>query len=190
MENIITHLSKQFSMSLSAAKKLAALMTIVDVHKNVVFVEKDRNNTKEYFLLEGLCRSYLYNANGDEVTLSFFTPNTAISPNLIRTKSDISILNIQALTNIKMTSFSSKELLALMHSDREIEVWANTVLQTVLLQKVSKEINQISMNAKERLVAFRSEYPALENLIPHSYISSYLGITNVSLSRLRKELST
>ena len=61
-------------MSLSAAIKLAALMTIIDVHKNVVFVEKDRNNTKEYFLLEGLCRSYLYNADEDEVTLSFLFP--------------------------------------------------------------------------------------------------------------------
>ena len=46
------------------------------------------------------------------------------------------------------------------------------------------------MNAKERLVAFRSEYPTIENFIPQSYFSSNLRITNMPLSRLRNELST
>ena len=42
--------------------------------------------------------------------------------------------------------------------------------------------------AKERLIEFRNKYKILENLIPHTDIASYLGITNISLSRLRKDL--
>ena len=36
--------------------------------------------------------------------------------------------------------------------------------------------------------ATRFEEFMVENLIPHTSISTYLGITNISLSRLRNEL--
>ncbi|MEM6343465.1 MAG: hypothetical protein AAF927_06275 [Bacteroidota bacterium] len=61
-------------------------------------------------------------------------------------------------------------------------------MQNELLQKVDKEIGLASLKAKDRLIKFREEYPQLENLIPHPHIASYLGITNISLSRLRKEI--
>jgi hypothetical protein len=54
---------------------------------------------------------------------------------------------------------------------------------------VEKEIGMASQTAKERLIKFREDYPILENLIPHTTISTYLGITNISLSRLRNELA-
>ena len=126
---------------------------------------------------------------GNELTLSFYTPNTAITPNLIRTKQNLSIFNLYAISDCKIATFFAEDLSFLMSSNREISDWANTVLQKELLQKIEKEINQASLNAKERLLAFRDKYPALENQIPHAFIASYLGITTVSLSRIRKELS-
>jgi hypothetical protein len=75
-----------------------------------------------------------------------------------------------------------------MVQDLEIREFGNTVLRNELKKKVEKEIGLASLTAKERLIQFRKDYPFLENLIPHPYIASFLGITNVSLSRLRKEL--
>jgi CRP-like cAMP-binding protein len=57
------------------------------------------------------------------------------------------------------------------------------------MMKVEKEIGLASLTAKERLLSFRQQFPMFENLISHPDIASYLGITNISLSRLRKELS-
>ena len=90
----------------------------------------------------------------------------------------------------KLAVFPTQDLMQLMNEYRGIEVWAHSILQRELLQRVKKEIDQNSLLAKERLSQFRIQYPTLENLIPHPYIASYLGITNVSLSRLRKELSS
>jgi CRP-like cAMP-binding protein len=56
------------------------------------------------------------------------------------------------------------------------------------MKKVEKEIGLASFTAKKRLIRFREQYALLENLIPHTDIATYLGITNISLSRLRKEL--
>ena len=189
MLDLISYLNKEFFLSLFAAKKLAEVICIKELKKEVLFVKINKINDKEYLLLDGICRSQINNTAGQEITLSFFTKNTAISPNLTRCIAGKSIVNLQTLTDAKLAIFSTQDLMKLMTEYREIEVWANSILQNELLQKVKKEINQNSLSAKERLTEFRNQYPALENLIPHPYIASYLGITNVSLSRLRKELS-
>ena len=190
MEKLKEKLQRGYNLSNSAAGKFIEVLKIEQFKKGEVFIQEGRINEYEYLLLEGICRSYLDNAKGEEVTLSFFNSVKTISPNLTRTKDKRSILNIQALTDVRLASFPTSELMRMMNENREIEMWGNGILQKELMQKVSKEINHISLAARDRLMAFRDEYPSLENMIPHSYISSYLGITNVSLSRIRKEISS
>ncbi len=189
MKDISSYISNKFFLSHCSSKILSEIMDIVSFEKGTNFVEKDRENKMEYWIVEGICRSYFLDNFGAEITLSFFTPNKPVSPNVTRTNANHSILNLQAITNVRLLIFRNEDLMNLMKEHKEIEVWANAVLQGELQQKVAKEINQNSMNAKERLIDFRDQYSSLENLIPHSYISSYLGITNVSLSRIRKEIA-
>lgn len=189
MDSLITCINEIYPISPKAAKALMEVITVQEFKKEETFVKKGLSNNSEYVILNGYCRSYVHDQMGNELTLSFYIPNTAITPNLIRTKQNLSVLNLHAISDCKIATFSAGDLASLMGSNREISDWANTVLQKELLQKVEKEINQASLNAKERLLAFRDKYPALENQIPHAYIASYLGITTVSLSRIRKELS-
>lgn len=189
MDALITSINQIYAISSNATKALTDVITIQEFKKEETFVKKGLSNNTEYVILSGFCRSYVHDQMGSELTLSFYTPNTAITPNLIRTKQQQSILNLHAISDCKIATFSASDLAFLMGSNREISDWANTVLQKELLHKVEKEINQASMNAKERLLAFREKYPALENHIPHAYIASYLGITTVSLSRIRKTLA-
>jgi hypothetical protein len=53
------------------------------------------------------------------------------------------------------------------------------------MAKVEKEIALASLKGKDRLLLLRKNYPNIENCIPHADIASYLGITTISLSRLR-----
>ncbi|MEM7563551.1 MAG: Crp/Fnr family transcriptional regulator, partial [Pseudomonadota bacterium] len=48
-------------------------------------------------------------------------------------------------------------------------------------------LNRIMQNPENRLQTFMEQNPELFELIPHHYIASYLGITPVSLSRLRNK---
>lgn len=75
-----------------------------------------------------------------------------------------------------------------MINNLEIRDWGNSILKEELIKKTDKEISLASYTAKERLLQFREEYAILENLIPHPIIASYLGITNISLSRLRSDI--
>jgi CRP-like cAMP-binding protein len=156
--------------------------------KSEVFIQVNKRNDMEYFVLEGVCKSYLYNPEGEEITISFFKDKSVLSPFTTRTSQGFSNMNFKALTNIRLACINANVFEQLMISNLEIRHFANEVLRIELMKKVEKEIGLASLTAKERLIRFRIQYTLLENIIPHTDIATYLGITNISLSRLRKEL--
>ena len=164
-------------------------LILVEVYeKGDVFIDRGKKNNKEYFVYEGVCRSFLLSPEGEEVTISYFLEGSVLSPNKTRTANQISHLNFQALTRLTVASLNADKFEQLMINHIDIREFGNMVLQNELLAKVEKEIGLASLNAKERLILFREKYHFLENLISHADIASYLGITNISLSRLRREL--
>lgn len=164
------------------------LIEIEVYDKGDVFINRGKRNNKEYFVFEGVSRSFLLSPEGEEVTISYFLESSVLSPNKTRTANQISHLNFQALTKLTVASLNADKFEQLMINHMDIREFGNMVLQNELLAKVEKEIGLASLNAKERLILFREKYHFLENLISHVDIASYLGITNISLSRLRKGL--
>lgn len=164
-------------------------LIVVEVYeKGDMFIGRGKKNNMEYFVYEGICRSFLLSPEGEEVTISYFLEGGVLSPNKTRTANQISHLNFQALTKLTVASLNADKFEQLMINYIDIREFGNMVLQNELLSKVEKEIGLASLNAKERLILFRKKYHLLENQISHVDIASYLGITNISLSRLRKEL--
>ena len=151
------------------------------------FIERGKRNASEYFLIDGVCRSFLLSPEGEEITISFFNTGTVLSPYVTRTQNERSVMNFEALTNITVGEMSEQAFLELMIADVETREFGNMVLRTELMKKVQKEIHMASLTAKDRLRIFREEFPGFENIVPHPMIATYLGITNVSLSRLRKD---
>jgi CRP-like cAMP-binding protein len=166
---------------------VAELIEVESYEKGDLIIGKGKRDNKEYFVFEGVCRSFLHSPEGDEVTISYFLEGEVLSPNKTRTANQLSQLNFQALTNLTIASMDADKFEQLMINHLDIREFGNRVLQNELLSKVEKEIGLASLSAKERLQLFRKKYHFLENLIPHTDIASYLGITNVSLSRLRKD---
>jgi CRP-like cAMP-binding protein len=189
-ENTKSIINKFSSVSERSLDLVSKLIEIEVYEKGDVFIDKGKNNNSEYFVFEGICRSFLLNPDGEEVTISFFLDDGVLSPNKTRTANQISQLNFQALTKITLASFNADKFEQLMINHIDIREFGNMVLQNELLTKVEKEIGLASFTAKERLIFFREKYHFLENLISHVDIASYLGITNVSLSRLRKDLTS
>ena len=177
-----------YPLSVNSRNQIIDLIEFGEYKKGNCFIEKEKHNYHEYFLLDGICRSYVLNPEGEEITIAFFNPGSVLSPYVTRTENGISNLNFQALTDLKVGIMDASEFLRLMVDHLDTREFGNMVLQLELQNKVEKEIGHASLVARERLLKFREKYPLLENLVPHTTIATYLGITNISLSRLRKEL--
>jgi CRP-like cAMP-binding protein len=186
--NSIESMLSQLAPYLSARTRgsVAALCTSLAVDKGDTFIELGKRNGQEYILQNGIVRSYLLNQAGNEVTLSFFEGPAVLSPFLTRTVAGRSLLNFQALTPCHLAVLEAAAFEKLIEEDLQVRAFANDVLRRELVQKVHKEIGLSAHSAAERLDQFRKQYPTFENTVPHPMIASYLGITNVSLSRLRK----
>ena len=171
-----------------------SLQKVMDITENqnlsrgTTFIEINKRNNFEYFLFDGICRSYILNPDGEEITIAFFKPGSVLSPWVTRTIEGISNLNFESLTDVKFGVLDASKFLDLMVEHLDIREFGNMVLKLELQRKIEKELGQASLTAKERLIKFREEYSMFENLVPHTTIATYLGITNISLSRLRKEL--
>jgi CRP-like cAMP-binding protein len=175
------------SISNKAIEKIQDLIQFVNIEKGELITKVGQRNNLEYFVIQGICKSFLYNPEGEEITLSFFMSNSIISPFTTRNKDGKSLLNIRCLMAMEVATFNADEFEKLMIDDLEIRHFGNAVLRNELMMKVQKEIGLASLPGRTRLQILRTQYPNIENLIPHYDIASYLGITTVSLSRLRAQ---
>lgn len=166
-------------------ERIAEIMVVKDYTKNDNFISLNKTDSKEYILLEGIVRSFLLNEAGEELSIAFYQNTTFLPINFTRTSQGKSLLNFQCLTASKIAAIDAKLFQELMEEVSEIQNFVTQVLRENFIQKMNREIRLASWKAKDRLVSFRREYDQLENLIPHPMIASFLGITNVSLSRLR-----
>ena len=76
-----------------------------------------------------------------------------------------------------------------MVENRAVQRWGDTVLRNELIRRADREWTLATLQGSDRLQQFRQSYQGLEDQIPHHYIASYLGMTTVTLSRLRSQPS-
>ena len=181
---------KSYGVTTDFSRKLfLKKTTIVELTKNTdIFLEGKKNNS-EYILISGVAHRYNILDKGDMVTTGFYMSGAVITPHFARTKEGISIFSLQSLTDIHIAELTATELDFLRYSNEECFKFGQQVLENELVRTFYNEVVFRSYNAKERLLILRRQFPNLENLIPHNIIASYLGITNVSFSRLRAEIA-
>ncbi|WP_443937679.1 Crp/Fnr family transcriptional regulator [Pedobacter sp. MW01-1-1] len=151
--------------------------------------EVGRKNEQEYILISGILHRYNISNKNDVVTTGFYSSQSVVTPHSARTQNGKSIFSLQSLTDVILAEIPVKELDNLRHNNKEFHAFGQQILEAELAKTHFNEVVFRSYSAKERLLVFRKQFQNLENFVSHSIIASYLGITNVSFSRLRNELA-
>jgi CRP-like cAMP-binding protein len=154
----------------------------------IVFHEK-RFNAFEYFQLEGVSHRFNVDSDVQTVTTGIYQNEIVITPHFTRTTNSQSIFSLQALTDCSYLKVPAGTFRDLSDRNQQIRIFGRAVVEKEFISSLNFEVLFRSHTAKERLLYFRANYPLLENIIPHTVIASFLGITPVSFSRLRNELA-
>jgi len=162
---------------------------VVELPKNHIIFSEGKKNNYEYILISGVVHRYNISDKGDMVTSGFYMSESVITPHFARTNNRKSIFSLQCLTDVVLAEILVEDLDNLRYTNKEYNDFGQRIIESELTQTFNNEVVFRSFNAKERLLVLRKQFPNLENLIPHTIIASYLGITNISLSRLRNELA-
>jgi len=190
MNNQLSNLLHDFGIVSTCAQQLFLdKANVVELPKNhTVFLEGKKNHF-EYILISGVAHRYNISDKGDTVTTGFYMSKSVITPNFARTNNGKSIFSLQTLTDVVLAEILVTDLDNLRYTNKEYSDFGQRIMEAELARTFYNEAVFRSFNAKERLLELRKQFPSLENLVPHNIIASYLGITNVSLSRLRNELA-
>lgn len=157
-------------------------------NKNEFFLKQGKISDSIY-IIEGLMRAYTFDKEGNEVTTNFFSKNRAIYDAASFFSQIPSMENIQAVTDCLAYSISYEKVNKLFHSLPEFREYGRQMLVNELVMSKQRTLTMINRSAEERYAdLIKSDCPILQNA-PLKYIASYLGITDTSLSRIRKDFS-
>lgn len=157
--------------------------------KNVIVFHQKRFNAFEYFQLDGVSHRFNVDDESQSWTTGIYQNEIVITPHFTRTTNGQSIFSLQALTECTYLKVPAGTFREISEQNQQIRMFGRAVVEKEFIRSLNFEVLFRSFNAKDRLLYFRTHYPLLENIIPHTIIASFLGITPVSFSRLRNELA-
>lgn len=181
------YLFHSFDVKATSWQILQPLLTIKSLPKNTAIVKEKQKYNNEIFLVKGIVRLYYLGLNGEEINIAFYKGADTIRPLFTRHVNGTHSCFIETISNAVYIEFDAEKFNHLIRNYNDIQHYAYQIVERELKYNIEREKQQLSQNAQERLKAFRANYKGLENEIPHYHIASFLGISPVSLSRLRKQ---
>ncbi len=151
-------------------------------------VEANKICNEIAFYNKGYFRYYYYSKTGDEVTSDFyFAPNFATSfTSLITGKP--SGVNVQAMEDMDIWAINKTDLNNLYSKCHNIEKLGRLIAESVFVNSEQHLLSLLNKTATERYKDLLYNNPEYIQKIPLQYIASYLGITQETLSRVRKKI--
>lgn len=148
-------------------------------------VKQGETNTSVFLVLKGLLRSFATTSAGEERTilLSKETMRTAsINSFLHKLPSEITIKSIEPSVILIIDSTKFPQL---ARANENITTLAINGMKDFLTETMERLTFFTVLTPEERFISFRNKHKDLIQRVPQKYLASYLGITTVSLSRIK-----
>lgn len=177
------------------AIKKEDLAEIARAHSKVKFAKnefilKEGETSNAYYLIEsGLFRSYVFDFNGKEITTDFCGSNQIlieVASLFLRTPSKE---YIQAVTSGVAWKIEFNTFQQLFSSIEGFADWGRNWMSNQLFISKQRSINMLTQSATDRYLCLISEQPEILKHVPLKHLATFLGVTDTSLSRIRKEIS-
>lgn len=171
------------------------LVTIMNAHemlriKKSDYLLKENEQSEAYYIIEnGLIRAFVHNTDNIEITTDFFSDGEiAIVPSSLFQRIP-SIENLEALTDCIVWKMAYENFQELFHQIPGLREWGRSWFSHQLFALKQRTLEMITESAAVRYRKLVKERPIVIRQAALKYVASYLGITDSSLSRIRKEIS-
>ena len=165
---------------------LSKASVLENVKRGTILTQIGERPVSVMFLMEGIVRGYIVDENGQEMTDCFAhrSGDVLIGCSGLETPS---LIAFETLTPCTILRVSTETLNQLMQSHPEmILAYSHNLMEALLRHWEIKRI--LYQPAMQRYRWFLENYPSLIDQISNKHIASFLGITPVTLSRLRRQL--
>lgn len=167
--------------------KFSAVVSEIKPEKGNSLIKIGEKSNHIYFVVSGILRNYYIDDGGNDIT-QFIYQEGGICGGDSLISNEPSVICTEALGNCVLLRCSVSDFREIIENDSEgikLYVW---LLESSLAYKTRRENSFLVKSATERYIDFIRENPDIEKRISQKYIASYLGVTPVSLSRIRRAL--
>lgn len=186
-KNLYEYIQPFVSFTESEKQILESAFTFRQVPKKFKLAEEGKIAKELYFILNGLVRLY-YTKDGEEITGYIFKENLFASSYDSFLRQVPSIQTLETLDDCDLLVISYKRLQQLYDELHKMHIVARKVAEQRFINAQLMLSSFILDSPEERYRKFEQQHGDLLLRVPHHIIASYLGITPVSLSRIRKRL--
>lgn len=172
----------------NSVEKFVQATQEVLVPKNSEIISAGRVCHDVFFVAEGIVRAFSY-SDGRDITFWIGAEGAVALSMQSYINGKPGYESIVTLEDCRFFRTSVGALHSLYDSDIHIANWGRRFAESELLRTESLLIPQLFTTARQRYEAILRDQPALLNRIPLENLATYLGITPVSLSRIRRSMT-
>ncbi len=183
IRQVLNHLVSQPDTELEQFLKLFSKRTL---EEGEYFLQAGDRSIELAFVNAGLLRFFYQSEDGKEFNKSFIPENqfaAAYSAFLIDRPARFCI---QALEESHLLVCSLKPVIELFDEHRCWERLGRILAEQLYIKKETREAEFLLDDAETRYRNFQRTYPGLEDRLAQYHVASYLGVTPVALSRIRR----
>ncbi|MBK8521744.1 MAG: Crp/Fnr family transcriptional regulator [Ferruginibacter sp.] len=163
-------------------------LTLINLQKNQFFIQEGKRETRVGFVINGMLRQY-YTKDGEEKTTYFFFENHLMTSYVSCITNKPSLVSIEALSNVTCLSFPYSILLQLFDKSMAWQKFGRLVAEYLGIGLEERMVSLLLQSPEERYIdLLNSNKKKIIERIPQHYIANYLGITAVSMSRIRNRI--
>ena len=184
-----SYLQRLIPMSNGTADQIEGYFKHEVISRNSSIISPGQTSRKSYFLKEGIIRSYIIDIKGNEVTTRIYCAPDFLNDFQSFFKKEPSKEYLETITDCEVQTLDFQSAQECFHGIPEFREWGRMMLTMNYSVLHSNMIDFHTETAEERYLKLMTDYPEIIQKVPLKIVASYLGITDSSLSRIRKKLS-
>ena len=170
--------------------KIQSITKFNRIEAGTQIVKLEEVPNKIYLIVSGVIRCYLSTEDGKEFNKSFYLPVSFVGSLTALIKRKPSIFVFETLTDCKLYEVDYYQLMDMCKENATVNKIYTKVLESLYIMYEKRLVELISLDATGRYLELRKQIDNVDDLIPQYHIASYLGITPVQLSRIRKKIES
>jgi len=155
-----------------------------EVPAKTILLQEGQISRTMFFIEKGCVRTWVNN-DGREITTQFFFEGGKVSSIESFMANQPSLYSIESIEPCILQTITQQEFLNALENSPQLKEKMQEHLFKRLLQSQKTFYSYLKNNPQQRYKELAEEHPHIIQRIPQHYIASYLGITSVSLSRIR-----
>lgn len=168
--------------------KLSEAFHLRKIEKNAFFIQEGGPSHEIAIVKSGMFCSYYIEKSGLEAIKYFYPEESVLISYYAYLTGKKSAYYMQALEDSEIYVMELSDFKKIVEGNYQLLYLCKKALDEMLIMKEEHASSFTRLTNTERYKQFLNTYPTLEKRVKQYQIASYLGITPVSLSRIRKKL--